>query len=435
MLKELTISSDAPGERMFMLGNEAIARGAIEAGVQVAAAYPGTPSTEILGALVTVAKDVGMYVEWSINEMVAFEVSFAASTSRLRGLSIMKQVGVNVALNAIVTVPYWGTKGGLVLVACDEAMSFSHQEYQDTRWVGQRSYIPILEPASVQEAKDMMVDAYSLSEQFNLPFILRSVTGISHARSDVVLGELPKEKKQGSYVKEYMSVVQLGKEQEMFARFNRVREAVNTSPYNQLNLTTGAKLGIIACGISYSYAVEAIRDLGLTDKVSVLKIGTPHPLPEELVKRLLNSVEEILVVEEIEPFVEFHVKAIAGEANIPLKIHGRDLLPGQEMSTRRAAEAIAKLTGTEFPDNFVELDKLRGEVIELLPSRPAYPCPGCPHRASQYAIKLAARRVARDLGEGIEPIYPADVGCLSFRRTATSLRSRLQPPLWYGGQF
>jgi len=419
-LKELTISSDAPGERLFVLGNEAIARGAIEAGVQVAAAYPGTPSSEILETLAGVAKELDIYVEWSTNEKVAFEVALAASICGVRAMASMKHVGVNVAHDSLMLAAYIGAKGGLVLLSADDPRMWSSQNEQDNRYIALQGYIPVLEPSSVQEAKDMMADAFKLSEEFRHLFMVRSVTRISHARSDIVLGEVSKERRKGNFKKDPSWLVYTPAEARrnrplMLERFETIKKAVNTLAYNQLRLADRAKLGIIACGLSYSYALEAIKWLGIDDKVSILKIGTPYPLPEELVIRLLKSVGEVLVVEELEPFVELHVKAIAGEANIPVKIHGKDLLPViGELSTRAVTEAIAKLTNSKPPVDFAKLDKLEQETAPLLPWRPPALCPGCPHRASFYAIKVAARRVARDRGKDVEPIYPGDIGCYTL---------------------
>jgi len=419
-LKELTISSDAPGERLFVLGNEAIARGAIEAGVQVAAAYPGTPSSEILETLAGVAKELDMYVEWSTNEKVAFEVALAASICGVRAMVSMKHVGVNVAHDPLMTASYIGAKGGLVLVSADDPWAWSSQNEQDNRYIAEQGHIPILEPSSVQEAKDMMADAFKLSEEFSHLFMLRSVTRIGHARGDLVLGEISKERRKGYFKKDrpWLVYTPAGARRNkplMIERFEAIKKAANTLPYNQLRLAERAKLGIIACGLSYSYALEAVKWLGIEDQVSILKIGTPHPLPEKLVMSLLNSVGEILVVEELEPFVELHVKAIAGEANIPVKIHGKDLLPIiGELSTRAVTEAIAKLTNTKPPVDFTQLDNLEQEVAPLLPWRPPALCPGCPHRASFHAITMAARRVARDYGKEVEPIYPSDIGCYTL---------------------
>jgi len=419
-LQELTVSSDTPGERLFVLGNEAIARGAIEAGVQVAAAYPGTPSSEILETLASVAKELDIYVEWSVNEKVAFEVALAASICGLRAMASMKHVGVNVAHDPLMTASYIGAKGGLVLVSADDPGAWSSQNEQDNRYIALQGYIPVLEPSSVQEAKDMMADAFKLSEEFKHLFMLRSVTRIGHARGDIVLGEISKERRKGQFKKDrtWLVYTPAGARRNrplMLERFEAIKKAVNTLPYNQLRLADSAKLGIIACGLSYSYALEAVKWLEIEDRVSILKIGTPHPLPEELVIRLLKSVGEILVVEELDPFVELQVKAIAGEHNIPVRIHGKDLVPRiGELSTRAVTEAIARLTGSKPPVDFARLDKLEQEVAPLLPWRPPTLCPGCPHRASFHAITMAARRVARDYGKDVEPIYPSDIGCYTL---------------------
>jgi indolepyruvate ferredoxin oxidoreductase alpha subunit len=419
-LKELTVSSDAPGQRLFVLGNEAIARGAIEAGVQVAAAYPGTPSSEILETLSGVAKELDMYVEWSTNEKVAFEVALAASICGVRALASMKHVGVNVAHDPLMTAGYIGAKGGFVLLCADDPWAWSSQNEQDNRHIAEQAFIPVLEPSSVQEAKDMMADAFNLSEKFRHLFMVRSVTRIGHARGDLTLGEISRERRRGQFVKNRSWLVYTPREARinkplMLERFDTIKKAVNTLPYNQLKLAGGAKLGIIASGLSYSYALEALKWLGIEDKVSLLKIGTPHPLPEELVLEMLKAVEEVLVAEELDPFVELHVKAIAGEYNIPVKIHGKDLLPRiGELSTRKLTEALTKLAKVKTPVNFTAIDKLEQETTPLLPWRPPALCPGCPHRASHYAIRVASRKVARDIGKEVEPVYPGDIGCYNL---------------------
>lgn len=419
-MNKLTVGSDAPGAKLFLLGNETIARGAIEAGVQVAAAYPGTPSSEILDTLAPIAKQLGIYVEWSANEKVAFEVAFTASVCGLRAMASMKQVGLNVAHDPVMTSSYIGAIGGFVLVVADDPWAWSSQNEQDNRYIAEQAYLPVLEPCSIPEAKDMMVNAFRLSEEFKHPFIVRSVTRISHGRSDVTLGEIPKEKRKGSFTKDPTRLIYVPAQARknrplMLERFRRIKEAVDTLPYNQLSLTPGARLGIIASGLSYSYTLEAIKWLGLDSKVSLLKIGTPHPLPEALVKQLISSVPEVLVIEELEPFVEFHVKVIAQEAKISVKIHGKDLIPLiGELSTRPVTEALARLTGAELPVDFSELDKMAQKIAPLLPTRPPTLCPGCPHRATQYAIKVAGKRVARDYGEAVEPIYTGDIGCYTL---------------------
>ncbi|MEE8418697.1 MAG: indolepyruvate ferredoxin oxidoreductase subunit alpha, partial [Dehalococcoidales bacterium] len=200
-MDNLTVTSDAPGKKLFALGNEAIARGAIEAGVQVAAAYPGTPSSEIMETLAPVARELDMYVEWSVNEKVAFEVALAASICGLRAMVSMKHVGLNVAHDPLMTTGYMGVKGGLVLLVADDPFCWSSQNEQDSRFIAEQAYIPVLEPSSVQEAKDMMADAFNLSEEFGQIFIVRSVTRISHGRSDITLGEISRERRTAVFEK------------------------------------------------------------------------------------------------------------------------------------------------------------------------------------------------------------------------------------------
>jgi indolepyruvate ferredoxin oxidoreductase alpha subunit len=414
---EISITSDAPGARLFMLGNEAIARGAIEAGVQVVASYPGTPSSEITNTLVGIADGLGMYAEWSINEKVALEVAMAAAISGLRSLAIMKHVGVNVAHDPLMSASYMGL-GGLVLISADDPGQWSSQNEQDNRYIARQAYVPVLEPCSAQEAKDMMVDAYRLSEEFGQMFMLRSVTRIGHARSDVVLGGIEAGKRKGRFVKDPQRLVCLPanfriNRRLVVQRLAKIKEAVDSLPYNHLALKKDAKLGVIACGISYGYALEAIRWVGLEEKVSVLKIGTPYPLPEKLTQKLLKAVPEVLVVEELEPFVEEAVKVVAKDSDIPVKIHGKDRLSlTGELSTRQVAEALSKLTGARPPVDFAEIDRIRAETNALLPLRPPTMCAGCPHRASLYAVNIASRRYQQETGK--EPVKTSDIGCYAL---------------------
>lgn len=413
---KVTIASDAPGKSIFLLGNEAIARGAIEAGVQLVAAYPGTPSSEITEALVNVAKELDIYVEWSVNEKVAFEAALGASMCGVRAMAVMKHVGVNVAQDPLMSATYMGTTGGLVLISADDPGQWSSQNEQDNRYIAEMGYIPVLEPSSVHEAKDMIADAFRLSEQFGQIVMLRTVTRISHARSDITLGEINRQKREATFSKDPRLICLPAQARKnrilMIERFGRIKEAVDNLPYNQLKLVDGARLGIIACGISYSYTLEALHWLGLENKVSLLKIGTPHPLPQQMVKQLLSTVPEVLVMEELEPFVENHVKIIAQENSIDVKIHGKNVVPLRlELSTRKATEAITKLTGSKLPVDFAKIDKLTEETAPLLPFRPPTLCAGCPHRAALYAINVAARKVKRDLGERV---YTGDIGCYSL---------------------
>jgi indolepyruvate ferredoxin oxidoreductase alpha subunit len=415
-VEKLTLSSDAPGKSLFMLGNEAIARGAIEAGIQVFAAYPGTPSSELSETLINLSKELDFHAEWSVNEKVAFEVAFGAAICGVRSMTAMKMVGLNHAHDPLMSATYIGTIGGMVLMNADDPGIWSSQNEQDNRYIAEQAYLPILEPSSPQEAKDMTVEAFRLSEQFGQIFMLRSVTRISHARGDVKLGEIKKDRPRGEFKKDprfsCLPVAARRNRPILIERFNRIKEFADSLPYNQLKLAKGARVGIIAAGISYSYAKEALTWLGLENKVSILKIGTPFPLPEKLVKQLLSSVPEILVIEELEPFIENHVKIIAQEEGIKVKIHGKDIVPiANELSTRKAAEAISKIAGKKLPLDFAEIDKRAADTAAILPARPPTLCAGCPHRASFYDINVVARKVKKDLGERV---LTGDIGCYTL---------------------
>lgn len=419
------ILKDAPGEKLFLLGNEAIARGAIEAGVQVAAAYPGTPSSEILMTLAEVAKEAGIYAEWSVNEKVALEVALGASICGLRSMCCMKHVGLNVAHDPFMTASHIGANGGFVIVSADDPWAWSSQNEQDNRWIAKQAYIPFVEPCDVQECKDMTVEAFKLSEEYDQPFMLRTVTRTSHARGDVTLGPIFKERREGVFKKDsswltYVPATARKNRPLMIKRFERMRKEVDRWPFNQLRLVEGAKIGIIASGLAYTYTMDALKWLNLEDEVSLLKLGS-FPIPEELVKRLLASVEEVVVVEELEPFVELHVKALVGEEGLKVKIHGKDVIPLiGELSTRRVLEGLAKVVKVPTPVNFSEIDEKSRSLVALAPPRPPILCAGCPHRAAFYAVKVAATRVAKEYGKDVEPIYPGDIGCYTLG---------IQPPL------
>jgi len=363
--------------------------------------------------LVNESKKLDFCIEWSVNEKVAFETALGASICGARAMAVMKHVGVNVAQDALMSATYMGVNGGLVLVSADDPGQWSSQNEQDNRYIAEMGYIPVLEPSSVQEAKDMTREAFRLSEQFGQIYMLRSVTRIGHARSDVKLDKINKLKREHTFKREqgFLCLPTHARKNRvlMIERFAGIKEAVDSLSFNQLKLASNARLGIIASGISYSYTSEALHWLHLEDKVSVLKIGTPHPLPENMVKQLLTSVPVVLVMEELEPFVENHVKVIAQENGINVKIHGKDILPRVlELSTRKATEAITTLIDIPLPIDFAKQDKIVEEVAPLLPLRPPTLCAGCPHRASLYAINIASQRVKKDLGEHI---YTGDIGC------------------------
>ena len=320
------IEIDAPGTSQLFIGNEAIARGALEAGIGFAAAYPGTPSTEIIGSLAPIANKMGIYVEWSINEKVAMEAAAGASFAGIRALTAMKQNGLNVASDFLANLVLSGIgKRGLVLVSCDDPSAISSSNEQDTRQIAKWLDIPLLEPGTFQEAKDMTKWLFDLVEETGTICMLRSVTRIAHARGNVKLGELP-QKEQKAYFDQIHDLKNLMpttlipipsalRHAFLHLKLDKAREKFESSPFNQYVGPDKANLLIITCGSCWLYSQDAVKALNLEDKVGILKVGTLWPLPEKFVEKHLNKSQKILFVEEIDPFLERSVMELV--ANLP----------------------------------------------------------------------------------------------------------------------
>ncbi|NJE76294.1 indolepyruvate ferredoxin oxidoreductase subunit alpha [Thermococcus sp. ES12] len=406
---------DKPGEKVILLGNQAIARGALEANIAVFAAYPGTPSSELTDTMAMVAKKAGVYMEYSTNEKVAFETALSAAWSGLRAMTAMKHVGLNVAADTFLSAVGMGVEGGFVIMVADDPSMWSSQNEQDTRVYAKFANVPVLEPSDPMEAKEMTKYAFELSEKFKHFVILRTTTRTSHARGDIVLGELPEEIKQakrkfGNFKKDPSRFVDIPANARRFhpqilEKIEKIREELNECPFNWIEGDENAKVGIIAPGLAYSYVKEALHWLGV-ENVKVLKLGTPFPVPYGLLEKFLDGLEKVLIVEELEPVVEEQVKTWAYDKGLTIPIHGKDLvLRVYEMTTRRAVEAIAKFLGLETPINFEELDEKYKKVQAMVPPRPPSLCPACPHRNTFYAIKKAATPRA---------IFPSDIGCYTL---------------------
>ncbi|WP_258361092.1 indolepyruvate ferredoxin oxidoreductase subunit alpha [Moorella sulfitireducens (nom. illeg.)] len=389
---------------VLLMGNEAIARGALEAGIRVAASYPGTPASEIMTTLMHFGPEAGVYTEWSVNEKVAVEIAAGAAYAGARALASMKQMGLNVAADAVMSLAYIGVKGGLVLVVADDPGPHSSQTEQDTRLFARFAKLPVLDPSCPREAYEMTKYAFTLSETLQLPVIVRTTTRVSHACQEVEVSAVPPRPPVPGFVKDPRWVIMPSLAARQHVWLNKQQERARTelaaSPFNAAQLE--GPVGVIAGGPSFFYVTEALKRLGL--KLSLLKIGTPYPLPEEPVKSFLNQMERVLIVEEQEPVIEDQVISLAWRQRLAVEISGKHdgYLPREgEFNVDRVAAALAR---------FLKLEQ--EEAIPAypppppLPARPPLFCAGCPHRGAFYALKQAAR--------GQEVIFTGDIGCYTL---------------------
>ncbi len=361
----------------LMLGNEAVARGAYEAGVRVAVAYPGTPSTEITENMAKYSKDE-VYCEWAPNEKVALEVAIGASMGGARAVCCMKHVGVNVAADPLFTAAYTGVRGGLVLVAADDPGMHSSQNEQDSRFYARSAHVPMLEPADSAECREYVMRAFEISEKYDTPVMLRLVTRIAHARSLVEEGvrqEIPLK----DYEKDIKKYVMMpgnakGRHVVVEAREKKLEEEIDALGFNRVEMAD-TKVGVVCSGSAYQYVKEALPN------ASVLKLGMVYPLPEKLIRDFASKVDQLLVVEELEPFFEDAIKAMG----IPCSGKDKTGLQG-ELFVRK----VGRLFGGEADCGPAE--------TQGVPMRPPVLCPGCPHRAVFYVLKKLGLTVAADIG-------------------------------------
>ncbi|MCK9232515.1 MAG: thiamine pyrophosphate-dependent enzyme [Syntrophales bacterium] len=413
------------GVRVLLMGNEAIVRGALEAGVNVAAGYPGTPSSEIVQNLADVAGERNLYVEWSVNEKVAMEVAAAASFAKLRSLCAMKQNGVNVASDFLLHLTAAGTRGGMVLVTCDDPGALSSVNEGESRHFARMVEVPLLEPGDFQEAKDMTKWAFELSEEIRNLVVLRSVTRMSHASGNVTLGRLsdaqPKaEFKYNGFILDplegpVVSAPVPYKHTLQQEKLKRVREIFEESPFNTYAGPEKPDLLVVTSSACTLYSREAIDVLGVKDRVGLFKLGTTWPLPPELLKKRLASTDQVLIVEEVIPFLEENVKILAAETAREIGVKtffGKNdgTLPSiGELNPDLVAVAIAKILGIDHVAMPPEYEK-KATLMSFAkaPNRELTFCPGCPHRASFWAIHHALLMDNR-LG-----FVCGDIGCYSM---------------------
>ncbi|MBE7048957.1 MAG: indolepyruvate ferredoxin oxidoreductase subunit alpha [Ruminococcaceae bacterium] len=362
--------------KKLMLGNEAIARGAYEAGVHVVSSYPGTPSTEITEFI---AKYDEIYAEWAPNEKVAVEVASGAAIAGGRALSAMKHVGVNVAADPLFTMSYIGVNGGLVLCVADDPGMHSSQNEQDSRNYAVAAKVPMLEPADSQECCDFVKQAFEISEAYDTPVMVRLTTRVAHSQSEVILSpraEIPVKAYEKNAAKNVMVPANARpKHVVVEERMNALSEAGNTSSLNRVELQD-TKIGIITAGIAYQYAREAFPD------ASFLKLGMIHPLPKKLIADFVSKVDVCYVIEELDPVLERQIKAMS------LSVRGKELLT--EIGEYSASLLREKLADMQSKPVY--------EVEETIPVRPPVMCPGCSHRGVFYVLNKLKLAVSGDIG-------------------------------------
>ncbi len=414
----MAIDAGKPGSVQLLMGNEAIARGALEAGVGVATAYPGTPSSEIIATLAEVAHKRGLYVEWSVNEKVAVEVAAAAALSGIRSIAAMKQNGLNVALDFLANLAVTGVNRGMVVMVGDDPGGLSSTNEQDSRHVARALDLPLLEPATFQEAKDMTTWAFELSEQISNVCIVRSVTRISHARGNVVLGALPHTEKHARFdtSKSYTGIAGAATRyhEATHEKLKRIAGMYESSPFNSYLGPEKPDLLIAACGSGWLYAMEAVRTLSLEDSVGVLKLGTTWPLPPKFLATHVARAEKILVIEEIDAFLETNLKEFIID-NLPgrgYRFFGKasgHIKPYGEVNVDLVIQAVTSIMGVDYRPRDAAYEKKSREVLDaFVPPRGLQFCPGCPHRATYWAIKDALRMTG---GDGV---VAGDIGCYTM---------------------
>ena len=399
-------------DERVVLGNEAIARGVVESGCQFFAAYPGTPSSEILPAIVRFKNENGLdiYIEWSTNEKVAFENALVASYTGKRAAVAMKQVGLNVATDPLMSSAYIGTIGGFVIIACDDPGPFSSQTEQDTRFMAMFAKIPVFDPASPKEAQEMLPIAFDLSEKHQIPVILRPVLRVSHAQQAVTFHPIRKIEKRASFLHNptrwsatprFRYVLH----QQLNRKLKKIAEEFNDM--TSLNFVERdrerATLGIIAAGIGYAIAGDVLRELDLREEIPLLKIGTPFPLPADTVEAFMSKCDHLLILEETEPVIELQIRnksKILGRLDGILPNEG-EMLP--EVVTQVLSDHCRKFS---IPVKEVPSTASLEELVSGLglPVRRPTLCSGCPHRSSFFAIKRAFPN----------GIFPSDIGCYTL---------------------
>ncbi len=405
-IKEILTKDE--NENLFLLGNEAAVRGALEAGVGLASTYPGTPSSEIGDVFSKLAKNAGMYFEFSTNEKVALEVAAAAAASGVRSFTFMKHVGVNVASDSLMSVAYTGVEGGMVILTADDPSMFSSQNEQDNRHYARLANIPMVEPSNPQEVSELMGYSFDLSEKFKLPVLMRTTTRVSHMRGVVKTGKINKGLTKGFFNKDPSRFVPVPStamimHKNLVEKMEEMKKLTNSSELNKIFRRNG-KLGIITSGGAFNYVMGAVEEGNL--EVDVLKITLSHPFPDELVVEFMKDLDVVVVVEEVDPIMEMEVLAIIGKNRLDKTVHGKldQTLPRiYEYTPNIIKEMLEKVLKRNISKKIILANDIQ------VPERPPTLCPGCPHRSAYYSVKKAVASLELD-----NVIYPSDIGCYTL---------------------
>lgn len=411
------------GTKLALMGNEAIARGLVEAGVSVVSGYPGTPSSEVIMTLHELGVGQEIYVEWAINERVAFEVAYGASIGGARAAVTMKAPGASVALDPVVSSAYAGVEGGLLVLVADDPGPHTTQTEQDNRWLGYLTKLPIVSPSSPQEAKDLTVSSFELSEKVKLPIIMRTTTRVNHGVGEVLLGPLRPPKRASSFKKDIPRFVRAGmlwnleRHRWLNKQLGIVEEVFNEVSSVHNTVEGSGELCVVTEGSAYNYVAEAVSELGADVKIA--KLSLLFPLPKKFLSEALDGCERVLIVEELDPYLEVAVKSLLGELNRKVRVYGKETgyLPMEgELNRKIVRDAVlaALFTGRTTPNNF---SSARFDQATRVAPRPPPMCPGCPHRSMYISLLTGIARAGYRRDE--VPVF-GDIGCYALG---------VQPPL------
>jgi len=409
-IKEVLTAEE--NQKLFLLGNEAAVRGALEAGVGLASTYPGTPSSEIGDVFSKLAEDAGIYFEFSTNEKVALEVAASAAASGVRSFTFMKHVGVNVASDSLMSAVYTGVEGGMVILSADDPSMFSSQNEQDNRHYARLANMPMVEPSNPEEIRKLMGYSFELSEQFKLPVLMRTTTRVSHMRGVVETGKVKPGTTKGFFKRDPQRFVPVPAtamimHKNLVQKMEDLRKLSNSSELNKIYRRNG-KVGIVTSGGAFNYVMDAVEKNDLN--VDVFKVTLTYPFPDELLLEFIKDLDVVVVVEEVDPIMEKEVMSILGKNGLNLALHGKldQTLPIiYEYTPNIVLDMLETVLNQEIPQHKASNSDL------FIPERPPTLCPGCPHRSVYYTVKKAVKSLGLT-----DVIYPTDIGCYTLGITS-----------------